>query len=143
MTKKLFKKELDKENLLHDLKERFLKFETVRGLYLLAAGLLGIWTTKNNLQFVIQCAAYAGFGYVAILGLEMIFANRIKQKLKFNKEVFKAEDRAIKSKKEIGTQFQHPAPQPLVDDGIAKTLPATDAEASARVEGVPNPVKSS
>ena len=52
-------------NILQDFKERFLTFETVKGIYLLPAGGVICYVTLFYLQYVIQAFCLA-------LGIESI-----------------------------------------------------------------------
>ncbi len=65
-----------------DFKERFVNFETVRGLYLAPAGLLGAYIVIFHFQFILQAAGLIGFIYIAVDGIRKIGVNRIKQAIK-------------------------------------------------------------
>lgn len=79
------------ESIKQDFIERFANFETVKGVYLLPAGLAGLWVVTYHLQFILQVFGLACFGYMAIEGVRKIGVNRIKQALK-------AEERKIRRK---------------------------------------------
>lgn len=70
-----------------ELAERVFKFETVQGLYLLPAGIVGMWITWTHLQYVIQAMGTTYFGYLIICGAWKIYYNPVKQKFKRNKLV--------------------------------------------------------
>lgn len=73
--------------LRQDLFERFVKFETVQGLYLLPAGLAGLVITWTNLQYILQAMGTTYFGYLVLCGAWKIFYNPVKQKLRRNQLV--------------------------------------------------------
>jgi hypothetical protein len=68
-------------NLLQDFKERFLNFETVKGVYLLPAGGVICYVTLFYLQYVIQAFCLALGVYMMVEGFRKIQVNRIKQSL--------------------------------------------------------------
>jgi hypothetical protein len=68
-------------NILQDLKERFLTFETVKGAYLLPAGGVICYVTLFYLQYVIQAFCLALGVYMMVEGSRKIFVNRVKQKI--------------------------------------------------------------
>jgi hypothetical protein len=68
-------------NLLQDFKERFLNFETVKGVYLLPAGGVICYVTLFYLQYVIQAFCLALGVYMMVEGSRKIFVNRVKQKI--------------------------------------------------------------
>lgn len=100
------------QRLVQDIKERFLNFETVRGIYLLPAGVIGLYITWSNLQFVIQIAATAGFGYLILDGLRKVFVNRVQQAVVKHGLLYDAEEEAIKIGKDIANLFDHSPEQP-------------------------------
>ena len=69
------------ERFKQDIKERFLNFETIKGTYLLPAGLAGMWVTWTNLQFILHAMGSVYFGYMIIEGARKILVNRVKQKI--------------------------------------------------------------
>jgi uncharacterized membrane protein len=68
-------------NILQDLKERFLNFETVKGVYLLPAGGVICYVTLFYLQYVIQAFCLALGLYMMVEGFRKIQINRVKQKI--------------------------------------------------------------
>jgi uncharacterized membrane protein len=68
-------------NILQDFKERFLNFETVKGIYLLPAGGVICYVTLFYLQYVIQAFCFALGVYMMVEGFRKIQVNRIKQSL--------------------------------------------------------------
>lgn len=68
-------------NILQDFKERFLNFETVKGVYLLPAGGVICYVTLFYLQYVIQAFCLALGVYMMVEGSRKIFVNRVKQKI--------------------------------------------------------------
>jgi len=68
-------------NLLQDFKERFLTFETVKGIYLLPAGGVICYVTLFYLQYVIQAFCLALGVYMMVEGFRKIQVNRVKQKI--------------------------------------------------------------
>lgn len=65
------------QRLIADLKERFLKFETPLGMFLVAGGVFGIWITFTHLQYVLQAFGVLGFGTAIIYGLYAVLHNPI------------------------------------------------------------------
>jgi hypothetical protein len=63
-------------NILQDLKERFLNFETVKGIYLLPAGGVICYITLFYLQYVIQAFCLALGIYMMVEGFRKIQVNR-------------------------------------------------------------------
>jgi len=61
-------------NILQDLKERFLNFETVKGAYLLPAGGVICYVTLFYLQYVIQAFCLALGVYMMVEGFRKIQA---------------------------------------------------------------------
>lgn len=70
------------ERFKQDFQERFLNFETAKGIYLLPAGLAGLYVTLFYLQFILQAFGGAIFGYMVFEGFRKITVNRIKQSQK-------------------------------------------------------------
>jgi hypothetical protein len=68
-------------NILQDFKERFLTFETVKGIYLLPAGGVICYVTLFYLQYVIQAFCLVLGVYMMVEGSRKIFVNRVKQSL--------------------------------------------------------------
>jgi len=68
-------------NILQDVKERFLTFETVKGAYLLPAGGVICYATLFYLQYVIQAFCLALGVYMMVKGFRKIQVNRVKQSL--------------------------------------------------------------
>ena len=82
------------EMIKSDFKERFVNYETVKGIYFLLAGLLTTYISIFYQQFVIQGIG-ATFGlYFVIEGLRKIFINRIKQIAKQTK-LIKAREKRV------------------------------------------------
>lgn len=77
------------KKLKQDLKERLLKFETIRGLYLVPAGILGIWVIIYHFQFILHAIGAACFGYMIVDGVRKIGVNRVKQAIKDEENVIK------------------------------------------------------
>ncbi len=75
------------ESIKQDLYERFVKFETLRGLYRVPAGLLVLFTVWTHLQFALQ--VYFTVEALAMIGagLRQIFVNRVKQEAKLKQQV--------------------------------------------------------
>ena len=67
-------------NILQDFKERFLNFETVKGVYLLPAGVLSA-TSPVFPHYVIQAFCFALGIYMMVEGFRKIQVNRVKQSL--------------------------------------------------------------
>lgn len=65
-----------------DFKERFLNFETAKGIYMVPAGLIITYAAVYHISFVIQIAFGLLGWYVFSEGMRKIFVNRIKQALK-------------------------------------------------------------
>jgi hypothetical protein len=62
-----------------DFRERFLNFETAKGMYLIPTGAAIIYVTLFHIQFIIQCVGVLLGGYALFEGLRKVFVNRIKQ----------------------------------------------------------------
>ncbi len=69
------------EEFKKDFKERFLNFETAKGIYMVPAGVIIVYASIFHVSFVIQTAFALGGWYCASEGLRKIFVNRIKQAL--------------------------------------------------------------
>lgn len=65
-----------------DFKERFLNFETAKGIYMVPAGLAMAYAAIFHIAFVIQ-VSFALLGwYLFSEGLRKVWVNRVKQSLK-------------------------------------------------------------
>lgn len=71
-----------------DFKERFLNFETAKGMYLVPAGAAMLYAAIYYIAFVIQVSFGLLGLYMVIEGLRKTFVNRVKQSL--NKDKMKA-----------------------------------------------------
>lgn len=76
-----------------DLKQRFLKFNTLHGINFIITGLLLLWSAKYALQFSITIAAAGGGLFFLLEGLRMTFSNPIKAAIAF--DMAKAKHRAF------------------------------------------------
>lgn len=65
-----------------DIKERFLNFETAKGMYLVPAGLVTMFVSVYYQQYVIQSLGFLFGLYILSEGLRKIFVNRFKQERK-------------------------------------------------------------
>lgn len=65
-----------------DIKERFLNFETAKGVYMVPAGLIIAYAAVFYIAFVIQVAFGLLGWYMFSEGLRKIWVNRVKQELK-------------------------------------------------------------
>lgn len=65
--------------LKQDFKERFLNFETVKGIYLIPAGVLVVFMAMFHVSFVIQTAFGVLGALLVVEGLRKILVNRTKQ----------------------------------------------------------------
>lgn len=70
------------EKFKADFTERFLNFETAKGIYMVPAGLIIVYCAVFYIAFVIQVAFGLLGWYIFSEGLRKIFVNRIKQALK-------------------------------------------------------------
>ena len=70
------------KELKMDLKERFLNYETAKGLYFVLAGLITVYVSVFYQQYVIQVLGVTWGWYSVSEGLRKIFVNRIKQAVK-------------------------------------------------------------
>lgn len=74
---------MNMELLKMDLKQRFLNYETAKGLFFVAAGLVITYTAWFYIQFTIQIVATTfGIGFFCVEGFRKIFVNRVKQAIK-------------------------------------------------------------
>lgn len=64
---------------LTELKQRFVKFETLHGLYLVPLSIIGLWVTFFHLEYVLHAIAGLIFCYGLIEGLRKIFYNPVKK----------------------------------------------------------------
>lgn len=62
-----------------DFKDRFLKFETLHGLYMVPIGVMGLYSTFKSQQHIFDFIGALIFGYAIIEGLRMIGYNPIKK----------------------------------------------------------------
>ena len=69
-------------DLKKDFKERFLTFETAKGIFLVPAGLIIIYAAIFHVSFVIQTTFAIGGLYAVSEGIRKIQVNRVKQDLK-------------------------------------------------------------
>jgi len=67
------------EKIKQDIIERLLTVETAKGLYLLPAGLYGLYMVQYHQQFTYQLLLNVLFGYMVFEGVRKITVNRIKQ----------------------------------------------------------------
>lgn len=67
------------QRLKMDFKERFLNFETAKGVYLIPAGLITCAVSIYYQQYVIQVLGVLFGWYMFSEGLRKTFVNRIKQ----------------------------------------------------------------
>lgn len=70
------------EKFKRDFRERFLNFETAKGIYLMPAGLVVIYVTIFHLRFLIQTVGCLFGLYVFVEGARKTFVNRVKQQVK-------------------------------------------------------------
>lgn len=75
-----------------DLKERFLNFETAKGMYLIPAGFATMYVAIFHIQFVIQAVCCIFGWYLVSEGARKVWVNRIKQAAKQSQMV---EDRLV------------------------------------------------
>lgn len=75
------------KNFKRDFKERFMKFETLRGIILMPSGIILILTTWTHLQYSIQVFMTSVGVYWFIDGLRKIFVNRVKQQVVLDEQV--------------------------------------------------------
>jgi hypothetical protein len=68
------------EKLKQDFIERFLNFETARGIYLVPAGIVIMYLAIFHVNIVIGVTFFLGGLYAVSDGVRKIFVNRIKQK---------------------------------------------------------------
>lgn len=67
------------QKFLTDAKERFLKFETANGIFLVPAGVLVLIVAIFYTQFILHAMAFIIGGSAIIYGLYAIFHNPIKK----------------------------------------------------------------
>lgn len=70
------------QKIKQDLKERLLNFETAKGIYLVPAGLVIVYTAIFHIAFVIQVTFGLLGWYMFSEGVRKIWVNRVKQSLK-------------------------------------------------------------
>jgi hypothetical protein len=64
---------------LQDAKERFLKFETAHGIFLVPAGIITLLVCVFYTQYILHAMAFIIGGSAIIYGLYAIFHNPIKK----------------------------------------------------------------
>lgn len=70
-----------------DFKERFAKFETIRGIILAPVGIALVYATWFHFQYALQ-VFLTGIGiYWAVDGARKIFVNRVQVELKRQQEI--------------------------------------------------------
>ena len=67
------------QKFLTDAKERFLKFQTAHGIFLVPAGILVLVVCVFYTQFILHAMAFIIGGSAVIYGLYAIFHNPIKK----------------------------------------------------------------
>lgn len=70
------------EKFKQDFKERFLNFETAKGMYLIPAGLIGCYVSIYHVEYVIQAIGLLFSWYAVSEGLRKVWVNRVKQESK-------------------------------------------------------------
>lgn len=69
------------EKFKMDFKERFLNFETAKGIYMIPAGLIIAYAAVYYIAYVIQVAFGLLGWYMFSEGLRKVWVNRVKQDL--------------------------------------------------------------
>lgn len=64
---------------MRDFKDRFLKFETLHGLYMVPLGMVGLYVTFKAQQHIFDVIGCLIFGYAIVEGLRLIGYNPIKK----------------------------------------------------------------
>lgn len=64
-----------------DFKERFMNFETAKGLYLIPSGIIIVAVTLLWMQYLIQACGILFGVYLIVEGVRKVAVNRVKQKL--------------------------------------------------------------
>lgn len=67
------------EKLKQDFRERFLNFETAKGVYLIPAGLATVYASIFHVQYLLQTAGALAGWYLVSEGIRKVWVNRIKQ----------------------------------------------------------------
>lgn len=70
------------EKFKMDFKERFLNFETAKGIYMVPAGFIITYAAVYYIAYVIQVAFGLLGWYMFSEGLRKVWVNRVKQDLK-------------------------------------------------------------
>lgn len=66
-------------SLWTELKDRFLKYETIHGIYWIPTGIIGIYVVIFHIEFAIEVAAIWLFLFLIIEGFYKLFHNPIKK----------------------------------------------------------------
>lgn len=66
-------------SLWTELKDRFLKFETLHGLYWIPTGIIGIYVVLFHIEYVIEVAAIWLFIFLILEGLYKLLHNPVKK----------------------------------------------------------------
>lgn len=72
------------EKFKQDFMERFMTFETAKGIYLIPAGLAIMYVSVFYMQYIIQATGIIFGWYMTSEGMRKVFVNRIKQAVKVN-----------------------------------------------------------
>lgn len=72
------------EELKQDFKERFLNFETLKGMYLLPTGIVIICTAIFYINYIVHVTCVLFGIYFIVEGSRKILVNRIKQMISKN-----------------------------------------------------------
>lgn len=64
---------------MSDWKDRFLKFETLHGIYMVPLGIVGLYVTFTHIQYIFQVIGTLIFMYAIIEGCRLIGYNPIKK----------------------------------------------------------------
>lgn len=73
--------------LLTDLKERLLKVGTLRGVYLIPLGLIGLWIVLTNFKYILHAIAALIFVAAIVEGIYQLLHNPVKKQAALNKLV--------------------------------------------------------
>ena len=67
-----------------ELKDRFLKFEAIHGLYWIPTGIIGLYVVLFHIEYVIEVAAVWLFIFLILEGLYKLLHNPIKKQAAIN-----------------------------------------------------------
>lgn len=66
-------------SIFTEMKQRFIKFDTLHGLYLLPLSIIGLYVAIFHLEYVLHALAAIIFSYGLVESIRLIFYNPVKK----------------------------------------------------------------